>query len=88
MAAKPRPKREPESYVKVSSGRIRQLVKAATRLTDERNHIGAFLLLWSAHDALIYRACAKALWIRGYKVTDAEEHISRQNLFLDAAARP
>ena len=38
------------------------------------------MLLWTAHKALIYRACAKALWIRGYKITDAEKYISRQNL--------
>jgi hypothetical protein len=80
MAAKPRPKRQPETYLKVSSARIRQLVKAAAELTVKRSHIGAFLLLWTAHEALIYRACVKALWIRGYKVTDAEKDISSRNL--------
>ena len=80
MAAKPQPKRQPETYLKISSARIRQLVNAAAELTVKRNHIGAFLLLWTAHEALIYRACGKALWIRGYRVTDVEDFISRQDL--------
>lgn len=68
-------KQRSEFHGKVSPSLIKELVDTAIKLTNEQKHITAFLLLYPAYEALMFRACVKALWLRGYNVGDSERFI-------------
>jgi hypothetical protein len=79
MVTKPRPKRPHKTHPRVVPARIKELATIASGLTAKKKHVAAFLLLYPAYEGLIYRACVKALWLRGYKVGEAEKFISGLN---------
>jgi hypothetical protein len=71
-----------QTHPRISLAQIKELARLANELTNKPkpNHIAASLLLWSAYEALIHRACVKALWLRDCNVNDAEIFVSSYDL--------